>query len=300
MTEQQKMDQERSYQDGHWYWVKYEGLHKEYGAPAMYKANCDAWYSFEFSGIPTRQVEVVGPCVPASLPAGVPNEPTHSMVLAGEMQWESSGNAAPDCAAIYRAMLYAAPAAQPAAERKCITCQDSGVVGHSDICPECETTWQPAAEQSPTAKESLTVAEQSAPGECKPILMVRTKGSVCWEEVGAESYEFCQQESSYECRTLYAAPTDKQSAPGEVEGWRDQLLRENPKSLPAFWPDSLILPAMQREIQELRDQLAARDAGVVRVPRDLLADLVSQDHDTRIQAERRMIALLAQRERGGE
>ena len=71
MSEQSKI--ERPYQDGSWHWVKYEGLHKEYGAPAMYKANCDAWYSFEFSGIPTRQVEVLGPCVNASLPVGVPD-----------------------------------------------------------------------------------------------------------------------------------------------------------------------------------------------------------------------------------
>jgi len=87
-------------------------------------------------------------------------------------------------------------------------------------------------------------------GDGKPVLMVRTKGSVCWEEVGAESYEFCQQDGSYECRTLYAA----------------------------------------------------RDSGEVRVPRELLADLVSRDHDTRIQAERRMLAMLANQheQRGGE
>lgn len=71
MSEQSKI--ERPYQDGSWHFVKYEGLHKEYGAPAMYKANCDAWYSFEFSSIPTRQVEVIAPCVPASLPVGVPD-----------------------------------------------------------------------------------------------------------------------------------------------------------------------------------------------------------------------------------
>lgn len=71
MSEQSKI--ERPYQDGSWHWVKYEGLHKEYGAPAMYKSNCDAWYSFEFSGIPTRQVEVLGPCVNASQPVGAPS-----------------------------------------------------------------------------------------------------------------------------------------------------------------------------------------------------------------------------------
>ena len=44
----------------------------------------------------------------ATVPAGckvVPVEPTHAMVLSGEQQWELSSNKAPDCAAIYRAML---------------------------------------------------------------------------------------------------------------------------------------------------------------------------------------------------
>ena len=27
---------------------------------------------------------------------------------------------------------------------KCTTCQDSGIVGHSDVCPECQDTWQPS------------------------------------------------------------------------------------------------------------------------------------------------------------
>jgi hypothetical protein len=47
----------------------------------------------------------------ATVPAGsrvVPVEPTHMMVVAGERQWESSGNESPDCAAIYRAMLASA------------------------------------------------------------------------------------------------------------------------------------------------------------------------------------------------
>lgn len=71
MSEMNKI--ERPYEDGSWHWVRYEGLHEVYKAPAMYKANCDAWYSFQFSGIPTRQVEVLGPCVNANLPVGVPD-----------------------------------------------------------------------------------------------------------------------------------------------------------------------------------------------------------------------------------
>ena len=42
------------------------------------------------------------------------------------------------------------------------------------------------------------------------------------------------------------------------EGWRDQLLREHPNSDPGYWPDSLIINAQSREIEELRAMLAAR------------------------------------------
>lgn len=49
------------YQDGAWYWVEREVWANEPKriAPAMYKADCDAWYSCEFSGIPTRQLKVL-------------------------------------------------------------------------------------------------------------------------------------------------------------------------------------------------------------------------------------------------
>lgn len=44
---------------------------------------------------------------------------------------------------------------------------------------------------------------------------------------------------------------------GVPEGWRDQLLREYPNSDPSYWPDSLIVNAQSREIEELRALLAA-------------------------------------------
>lgn len=52
------------YEDGAWYWVEREVWVNEPTriAPAMYKADCDAWYSYEFCGIPTRQREVLEPC----------------------------------------------------------------------------------------------------------------------------------------------------------------------------------------------------------------------------------------------
>ena len=58
-------EQERAeFTDGAWYWVEKEGWIGDQPtiAPAKYKANCDAWYSFEFSGVPTREVKVLEPC----------------------------------------------------------------------------------------------------------------------------------------------------------------------------------------------------------------------------------------------
>lgn len=46
-------------QDERWYWIEYEGLGKTYSAPAMYRANVDCFYSYEFSGIPRRQLKVL-------------------------------------------------------------------------------------------------------------------------------------------------------------------------------------------------------------------------------------------------
>ena len=48
-----------SFQDGKWYLVRYEGLGKTYEAPALYRDAPKAFYSVEFSGIPTFQVEVL-------------------------------------------------------------------------------------------------------------------------------------------------------------------------------------------------------------------------------------------------
>lgn len=59
-------DQDRAeFEDGAWYWVEKEGWHDEPPkiAPAMYRADCDAWYSWGFSGISTRYLKVLEPCV---------------------------------------------------------------------------------------------------------------------------------------------------------------------------------------------------------------------------------------------
>ena len=65
----QLTDSERTtYEDGAWYWVEKEGWIGDPPtiAPALYKAQSDAWYSFAFSGIPTREVKVLEPCRRAS------------------------------------------------------------------------------------------------------------------------------------------------------------------------------------------------------------------------------------------
>lgn len=49
-------------------------------------------------------------------------------------------------------------------------------------------------------------------------------------------------------------------------------------------------------VQRIVAALSAHQSAHVSLPRELLADLVSQDHDTRVQAERRLYALL----NGGE
>lgn len=62
----QSTEKERAeFTDGAWYWVEKEGWHDEPPkiAPAMYRADCDAWYSWEFSGISTEYLKVLEPCV---------------------------------------------------------------------------------------------------------------------------------------------------------------------------------------------------------------------------------------------
>ena len=64
MTTAQDQQSRAAYEDGTWYWVEHEGWHDEPPtiAPACYKAECDAWYSYVFSGISTPYLKVLGPC----------------------------------------------------------------------------------------------------------------------------------------------------------------------------------------------------------------------------------------------
>lgn len=133
-------------------------------------------------------------------------------------------------------------------------------------------TAQPAAQQSPTVKESLTVAEQSAPDHAEDAL---------------EMVE--------------------QSAPGEVEdgvdfGFDDRSVRVSQEAYSIFLDREQVL---RDDIAALEGQLAARDAGEVRVPVELLSVLASEglsetESDRYVDAVMDARALLAQRERGGE
>lgn len=50
---------EHELEDGKWYLVRYEVLGTTYRAPALFKGNVGCFYSYEFTGIPARQLEVV-------------------------------------------------------------------------------------------------------------------------------------------------------------------------------------------------------------------------------------------------
>lgn len=70
----QATEQERPvYDDGAWYWVEKQGWIGDPPtiAPARYKRECDAWYSVEFSGIPTWELKVLEPCEQAARRAQV-------------------------------------------------------------------------------------------------------------------------------------------------------------------------------------------------------------------------------------
>lgn len=52
-------------QDDQWYWVRYDtGFGADaIEAPARYRAHVDCFYSHQFSGIPSRECEVLGPAL---------------------------------------------------------------------------------------------------------------------------------------------------------------------------------------------------------------------------------------------
>lgn len=130
---------------------------------------------------------------------------------------------------------------------------DAGFIAGSGMCQVCDAAMPPkdlpAAEQSPTDKESLTVAEQSAPGEV----------------------------DAYAVAEAVRTALDRQAC-----------------------PNAWMVIAYEATVAAL----AARDAGVVRVPVELLTILASEglsetQSDRYVDAVMVARALLAQRERGG-
>lgn len=62
----------------------------------------------------------------------------------------------------------------------------------------------------PSLGEVVTVQQGGAQRQGEPVAMVRTHGSVCWEEITGESLELCQaQPEEYEVRILYTRPAEQ-------------------------------------------------------------------------------------------
>lgn len=80
MTQEQ---QPEALVDGAWYWVENETWAGEQVivAPACYDAESNAWYSRRFSGISTRYLKVLEPCVRP--PAPEHPAPAYRMLRAG-------------------------------------------------------------------------------------------------------------------------------------------------------------------------------------------------------------------------
>lgn len=110
MTHQTEAER-AEFEDGAWYWVEKDGWIGDPPTitPALYKAASKAWYSFAFSGIPTRQVKVLEPCrcAPAApVPQGWPSAWRETIERAAEKVKDS-------CAYQLSDDLYAMLAAAP-------------------------------------------------------------------------------------------------------------------------------------------------------------------------------------------
>ncbi|WP_395504771.1 hypothetical protein [Ectopseudomonas hydrolytica] len=237
----------------------------------------------------------------ASLPVGVPDG---YALLTRLAEWCDKqpkqpwyGRTAGDMVRTFMACQpLAAPAAQPAAELTNVQCQccaaeyshdsyDAGFIAGSGMCQACDAAMPPkdlpAAEQSPTDKESLTVAEQSAPGEV--------------EEVEVVGYRFFHVDHGYIFRRTHiyeGNPSLEAHSLMTVAQHKRLMAAEIQKRFDGNEQSS-------REHREELAQLAARDAGEVRVPVELLQRCASRLHNMmQADLEAELRALLAQRERG--
>lgn len=148
------------------------------------------------------------------------------------------------------------------------------------------------------APAAQPAAEQSAPGEVAPEWEDKTHlVSVIKAVVGRERMRPQRLTDDAVAEAIYKAIGEHLPIYEDVYDQCSEIIE--PHVARPHRPDGMLPGSVVDSLRLLLNyRLAARDSGEVRVPRDLLADLVSQDHDTRIQAERRMLALLAQRERG--
>lgn len=61
----------------------------------------------------------------------------------------------------------------------------------------------------------------------EPVAMVRTHGSVCWEEITGESLELCQaQPEEYEVRILYTRPAEQPDTGTNSDKYKAELCDE--------------------------------------------------------------------------
>jgi hypothetical protein len=100
-------------QDNHWYMVRLDDGVGEIEAPAKYKSNVDCWYSYEFSGIPTRHLEVLWEVRPHVTAPAQTAQPVERQELSDEdigREWVkvwSIGNATQRQVAFARAIIAA-------------------------------------------------------------------------------------------------------------------------------------------------------------------------------------------------
>ncbi|MDP9504568.1 hypothetical protein Q7O60_16345 [Pseudomonas protegens] len=166
--------------------------------------------------------------------------------LGTDMAWTEYGTRCDEVRARYKSALLAKPAAQhqgnAVAARVCAYTPGLGQVELK--LPGALPSWLELG-------EVVTVQQGGAQPQGEPVAMVRTHGSVCWEEITGESLELCQaQPEEYEVRTLYTRPAE-QPAPvavvlpernkasqnldleqcGYVDGWNaclEEVARLNP------------------------------------------------------------------------
>lgn len=156
-------EQERAeFTDGAWYWVEKEGWHDEPPkiAPAMYRADCDAWYSWEFSGISTEYLKVLEPCVrheQAARRAQVVAVPQEALALLRWAEfllatsapmtsqqkeaWPSLQKAADEMRAYQASMLAAAPQPPDAVIKQSLTTQEDHI-GHTNQMVTVVSPWK--------------------------------------------------------------------------------------------------------------------------------------------------------------